>query len=164
VSALAALPSTRGDGPSGRVIVPPLDVPPIVAGGAPIGMKFQNRYLNKELLALRSDDIDFDASTIRVDESVDRLGHISPCRNVAAYCTVVLADKEGQYAMQALKHIKQDGLIFRSKRGGLTGREYDSGSGLCTLQPGNSVSRRLACMRSVAVATVVGNFHEYRQQ
>ena len=72
-----------------------------------------------ELLALRSDDIDFENSTIRVDESVDRLGQIGPCKNVAAYRTVVLADAQGQHAMQALKHyIKQDGLIFRSKRGG----------------------------------------------
>jgi hypothetical protein len=27
------------------VVVPPLDIPPIVSGGAPIGTKFQNRYL-----------------------------------------------------------------------------------------------------------------------
>jgi integrase len=73
-----------------------------------------------ELLALRRDDIDFDGSTIRVDESVDRLGQIGPCKNVAEYRTVVLADTQGQYAMQKLKqYIKQDGLIFRSKRGGL---------------------------------------------
>jgi integrase len=72
-----------------------------------------------ELLALRSDDIDFESSTIRVDESVDKLRQIGPCKNVAAYRTVVLADAEGQYAMQKLKqYIKQDGLIFRSKRGG----------------------------------------------
>jgi integrase len=72
-----------------------------------------------ELLALRSDDIDFDSSTIRVDESVDRLGQIGPCKNVSAYRTVVLADVEGQHAMKKLKqYIKQDGLIFRSKRGG----------------------------------------------
>jgi integrase len=72
-----------------------------------------------ELLALCSDDIDFDGSTIRVDESVDRLGQIGPCKNVAAYRTVVMADTEGQYAMQKLKQfIKQDGLVFRSKRGG----------------------------------------------
>jgi integrase len=72
-----------------------------------------------ELLALRSDDIDFDGSTIRVDESVDRLGQIGPCKNVSAYRTVVLADIEGQHAMKNLKqYVKQDGLIFRSKRGG----------------------------------------------
>jgi integrase len=72
-----------------------------------------------ELLALRSNDIDFDSSTIRVDESVDKLRQIGPCKNVSAYRTVVLADLEGQHAMQKLKQfIKQDGLIFRSKRGG----------------------------------------------
>jgi hypothetical protein len=33
--------------------------------------------------------------------------------------TVVLADAEGQHAMQKLKQFtKEDGLIFRSKRGG----------------------------------------------
>ena len=72
-----------------------------------------------ELLALRSDDIDFDSSTIRVDESVDKLGQVGPCKNVSAYRTVVLADVEGIYAMQKLKqYIKQDGLLFRSKSGG----------------------------------------------
>jgi len=72
-----------------------------------------------ELLALRSDDIDFDSSTIRVDESVDRLGQIGPCKNVSAYRTVVLADVESLHAMQKLKEfVKQNGLIFRSKRGG----------------------------------------------
>jgi integrase len=72
-----------------------------------------------ELLALRSDDIDFDGGTIRVDESVDRLGKIGPCKNVSAYRTVVLADLEGRHAMQKLRQfIMEDGLIFRSKRGG----------------------------------------------
>ena len=72
-----------------------------------------------ELLALRNDDIDFEQSTIRVDESVDRGGIIGPCKNVAAYRTVVMADKEGQHAMRSLKQfIKHDGLLFRSKRGG----------------------------------------------
>jgi len=72
-----------------------------------------------ELLALQKDDIDFDNGTVRVDESVDRLGQIGPCKNVAAYRTVVLADAEGQYAMRKLQRfIKQDGLVFRSKRGG----------------------------------------------
>ena len=72
-----------------------------------------------ELLALRNDDIDFEAGTIRVDESVDKNGKIGPCKNVAAYRTVVLADAEGQHALRRLKlFIKQDGLVFRSKRGG----------------------------------------------
>jgi integrase len=72
-----------------------------------------------ELLALQKDDIDFVNSTIRVDESVDRLGTIGPCKNVAAYRTVVLADTEGQYAMRKLQQfIKQYGLVFCSKLGG----------------------------------------------
>jgi integrase len=72
-----------------------------------------------ELLALRSDDIDFDSSTVRVDESVDRLGQVGPCKNVSAYRTVVLVDVEGKHAMQKLKQfVTQDGLIFRSRSGG----------------------------------------------
>jgi integrase len=72
-----------------------------------------------ELLALHNDDIDVENSTVRVDESVDKTGIIGPCKNVAAYRTVVLADKEGQHAMRALKQFeKHDGLIFRSKRSG----------------------------------------------
>jgi integrase len=68
---------------------------------------------------LSSDDIDFEYGTIRVDESVDKLGQIGPCKNVSAYRTVVLVDKEGQHAMRMLKQfVKQDGLIFRSKSGG----------------------------------------------
>jgi integrase len=46
-----------------------------------------------ELLALRKDDIG--ENTIRVDESFDRAGTIGPCKNVAAYRTVVLANLEG---------------------------------------------------------------------
>ena len=70
-----------------------------------------------ELLAPHNDDIDFENSTVRVDESVDRTGIIGPCKNVAAHRTPVLADKEGPHAMRALKQfVKRDGLIFRSKR------------------------------------------------
>ena len=55
----------------------------------------------------------------RRDESVDRLGQIGPCKNVAAYRTVLLADAEGQHAMRALGQVvKHDGLLFRSRRGG----------------------------------------------
>jgi integrase len=75
-----------------------------------------------ELPALQNDDIDFDNRTIRVDESVDKTGVIGPCKNVAAYRTVVLADTEGQHAMRKPKQfLKQDGLVFRSKRGGPRG-------------------------------------------
>jgi integrase len=70
-----------------------------------------------ELLALRKDDIG--ENTIRVDESVDRAGTIGPCKNVAAYRTVVLADSEGRTAMKALRHFaKHDGLVFHSKNNG----------------------------------------------
>jgi integrase len=69
-----------------------------------------------ELLALRTNDIG--KNTIRVDESVDRAGKIGPCKNVAAYRTVVLADAEGQAAMKQLRQFaKHEGLVFRSKRG-----------------------------------------------
>jgi integrase len=70
-----------------------------------------------EMLALRKDDIG--ENTIRVDESVDRAGTIGPCKNVAAYRTVVLADLEGRTAMKALRHFaKVDGLVFHSKNNG----------------------------------------------
>jgi len=73
-----------------------------------------------ELLALRNDDIDFVKNTIRVDESVDRTRAIGPCKNVLAYRTVVLADVEGQTAMQALKQFLagHEGLVFHSKHRG----------------------------------------------
>ena len=70
-----------------------------------------------ELLALRKDDIG--ANSIRVDESVDRKGVIGPCKNVAAYRTVALADKEGQIALKRLRQfVKKDGLVFHSKNNG----------------------------------------------
>ena len=87
-----------------------------------------------ELLALHNDDIDFENSTVRVDESVDRTGIIGPCKNVAAFRTVVLADKEGQHTMRALKQfVKHDGLIFRSKR---SYRSSDGGNTWCLINTG----------------------------
>ena len=72
-----------------------------------------------ELLALKTDDIDFERSTVHVDKSVDRMRKIGPCKNVTAYRTVVLADAEGQAAMHALrKFLKHEGLVFRSKNNG----------------------------------------------
>lgn len=57
-----------------------------------------------ELFALRINDLDFRANTIRVDESVNQwTGGIGPCKNAAAYRTVVLADSEGREAMRRLK-------------------------------------------------------------
>ena len=80
-----------------------------------------------ELLALKVDDIDFGASTIRVEESSDQRngGRISECKNVAAYRTVHLGDSEGREAIESLQRFLEanpapssDALVFRSKRGG----------------------------------------------
>jgi len=78
-----------------------------------------------ELLALRMNDIDFKASTVRVDESSDQRtnGRIGPCKNAAASRTVALHDLEGKKSMRRLKHLlmsspNAEALIFRSKRGG----------------------------------------------
>ena len=77
-----------------------------------------------ELLALRLNDIDFKASTISVDEALPRKGEIGPCKNAAAYRTVLLRDDEGKRAMRELKrfHKGMDNaphtLLFRTKRGG----------------------------------------------
>jgi integrase len=57
-----------------------------------------------ELFALRVNDIDFKAGTIRVDESVDQRTYtMGPCKNAAAYRTVLLADREGKEALRMLK-------------------------------------------------------------
>jgi integrase len=47
-----------------------------------------------ELLALRMDDLDFEENTIRVNESLDRLGNVGPCKNVKAVRPVRLWDGE----------------------------------------------------------------------
>ena len=57
----------------------------------------------EELTALRMDDLNFKANTIRVDEAQDRLGNIGPVKNTAADRTVLLADREGKQAMEMLK-------------------------------------------------------------
>ena len=57
-----------------------------------------------ELFALRMNDLNFKANTVRVDESVcPRTLKIGPCKNAAAYRTVVLADSEGKQAMKLLQ-------------------------------------------------------------
>jgi len=57
-----------------------------------------------ELFALKMNDLDFKANTVRVDESVcPRTLKIGPCKNAAAYRTVVLADSEGKQAMKLLQ-------------------------------------------------------------
>ena len=76
-----------------------------------------------ELFALRINDLDFKAGTIRVDESADQRTYIiGPCKNVAAYRTVLLADAEGREALLILKRFlkgpqTQTSFAFRSKRG-----------------------------------------------
>ena len=76
-----------------------------------------------ELFALRINDLDFKAGTIRVDESADQRTYIiGPCKNVAAYRTVLLADAEGREALFMLKRFlkgpqTQTSFVFHSKRG-----------------------------------------------
>lgn len=75
-----------------------------------------------ELFALRINDVDFKAGTIRVDESADQRTYIiGPCKNVAAYRTVLMADAEGREALSMLKRFlkgpqTQTSFVFRSKR------------------------------------------------
>jgi len=78
-----------------------------------------------ELLALRVNDVDFGASAIRIDESSDQRnkGKVGPCKNVAAYRTVLLLDAEGQRAMRELRNFignaaNPNALVFHTKRGG----------------------------------------------
>ncbi len=74
-----------------------------------------------ELFALKVDDIDFKARTVRVDESSDQRtkGKLGPCKNAAAYRTVLLHDEEGREALRILKpFIEKDQspsqLVFHS--------------------------------------------------
>lgn len=61
--------------------------------------------------------------TVRVDESADqRTYKIGPCKSVAAYRTVLLADSEGREALTMLKRFLKgrcdpNALVFQSKRG-----------------------------------------------
>jgi integrase len=79
---------------------------------------------SSELLALKTNDLNFDVGTVRVDESSDQRsnGAIGPCKNAAAYRTVVLPDSEGKSAMDALERLLEgslpDELVFRSRSGG----------------------------------------------
>jgi integrase len=77
-----------------------------------------------ELFALRMDDIDLRAGSIRVNESFDgRTYTIGKCKNVAAYRTVFLGDREGREAMRKLKAFVRGRLqnpsefVFHSKHG-----------------------------------------------
>jgi integrase len=62
---------------------------------------------SSELFALRVNDVDFKAGTVRVDESSDQRnnGTIGPCKNAAAYRSVLLQDREGKESMRKLKHL-----------------------------------------------------------
>jgi integrase len=77
-----------------------------------------------ELFALRVNDINFKACTIRVDESVDQRTYTTgPCKNAAAYRTVLLADREGKEALRMLKRFLGSGIhqatafVFHSRNG-----------------------------------------------
>jgi integrase len=77
-----------------------------------------------ELYALRMDDVDFRAGTVRVNESFDgRTYTIGRCKNVAAYRTVYLGDREGREALGVLKAFVKERIqnpsefLFHSKRG-----------------------------------------------
>jgi hypothetical protein len=48
-TAKSAISPSTAHGPNQPVAAPPLDIPPIVHGGAPIGTKFQNRYLKNNV-------------------------------------------------------------------------------------------------------------------
>jgi integrase len=75
-----------------------------------------------ELFALRMNDLNFKAGTIRVDEAVcARTSKLGLCKNASAHRTVVLADHEGQEAMRKLKAFVSDRyhnsieLVFSSR-------------------------------------------------
>ncbi|PYU37814.1 MAG: hypothetical protein DMG54_00345 [Acidobacteria bacterium] len=62
-----------------------------------------------ELFALRLNDINFKEGTVRVDESADQRTYIiGPCKNVAAYRRVLLADSEGREALRMLRSFSRD--------------------------------------------------------
>ena len=62
-----------------------------------------------ELFALRMNDLNFKAGTIRVDEAVcARTSKLGLCKNASAHRTVVLADHEGQEAMRKLNAFVSD--------------------------------------------------------
>jgi integrase len=78
-----------------------------------------------ELFALKINDVDFRARTVRVDESSDQRsnGTIGDPKNAAAFRTVLLDDAEGKEALEVLKAFignnkNPESLVFRSKKGG----------------------------------------------
>jgi integrase len=92
-----------------------------------------------EILAIKVNDVDYGAGTIRVEESSDQrnAGQIGLCKNARAYRTVVLRDAEGQEAMLELKRLLRTApyptpntIIFRSKGGGPLRETYILNQGL----------------------------------
>jgi integrase len=83
-----------------------------------------------ELFALRVNDIDFKGVAVRVDESADqRTYKIGPCKNAAAYRTVLLADAEGKEALSVLKRFLKgpqtpSSFVFCSKLGAALRETY----------------------------------------
>jgi integrase len=77
-----------------------------------------------ELYALRVNDVDFRACTVRVDESFGGMTYkIEQCKNAAAYRTVVLGDAVGRKALQVLRAYlggriqNLSEFLFHTKRG-----------------------------------------------
>jgi integrase len=73
------------------------------------------------LFVLKVDDIDFKAGTVRVDESAEQWTYkIGPCKNAAAYRTVLLADHKGEEVLRMLKQFlgvrihNPNALVFHS--------------------------------------------------
>lgn len=77
----------------------------------------------EELVALRGNDVDFEASTVRIDETVDQKTYqLELCKNANAYRTVLLLDELGQTAMRALRQLirrdaPSDQFVFHGRSG-----------------------------------------------
>jgi integrase len=82
---------------------------------------------SSEQLALRVNNIDLSANTVRVEESSDQRdqGKIGPCKNASAYRTVLLCDPEGQKAMYSLRRLKFGPTIHALEMLG-TGQQHES--------------------------------------
>jgi integrase len=74
-----------------------------------------------EASALRVNDLDLRAGTVRVDEGASQAGDVLEPKNVRAYRTVVLLDKPGKQAMKKLKALCSDRnpneFVFASRQG-----------------------------------------------
>jgi integrase len=117
-----------------------------------------------ELFALKMNDVDFKADSIRVDESSDQRceGKLGPCKNAAAYRTVLLIDREGSEALRVLKRfVKKDltpsGLIFHSQNDTPLIETNVLHDGLHPALKALNLPRQ-GCMRFVTVAIEGGNW------